>query len=190
MSDENKIKLTDKQEKFCNEYLIDLNATQAAKRAGYSEKTAHSIGFENLIKPEIQDRLAELKKELAKKVEVTAEMLTREWKKIAFSKFSDIHNSWIERKRFEDIKEENPDILDCIEFIDTKILKKNIGSSESPEIVDVEHIKIKLFSKERALENLGKRTGYYELDNKQKSPKAMTEEDKLDIIKKIKKADE
>lgn len=47
--------LTEKQTRFCNEYLIDLNATQAAIRAGYSEKTAYSIGNENLKKPEIQE---------------------------------------------------------------------------------------------------------------------------------------
>ncbi|MCP5116926.1 MAG: terminase small subunit [bacterium] len=45
--------LNAKQQRFVEEYLIDLNATQAAIRAGYSEKTAHSIGHENLNKPEI-----------------------------------------------------------------------------------------------------------------------------------------
>ena len=48
-----KPKLTDKQEAFCLEYLIDLNATQAAIRAGYSEKTAASQACENLIKPNV-----------------------------------------------------------------------------------------------------------------------------------------
>lgn len=55
--------MTKKQKLFCDEYLIDLNATQAAIRAGYSEKTAYSIGNENLTKPEIKkyidDRMAE-----------------------------------------------------------------------------------------------------------------------------------
>lgn len=46
--------LTEKQRRFCEEYTIDLNATQAAIRAGYSEKTSYSIGQENLKKPEIQ----------------------------------------------------------------------------------------------------------------------------------------
>lgn len=57
------VALTAKQQRFCDEYLIDLNATQAAIRAGYSEKTAYSIGNENLNKPElkkyIEDRMAE-----------------------------------------------------------------------------------------------------------------------------------
>lgn len=56
-------KLTAKQQRFCDEYLIDLNATQAAIRAGYSEKTARVIGQENLLKPAIkkytENRMAE-----------------------------------------------------------------------------------------------------------------------------------
>ncbi len=53
--------LTDKQEMFCREYLIDLNATQAAIRAGYSTKTANLTASENLSKPDIQLRISELK---------------------------------------------------------------------------------------------------------------------------------
>ncbi len=53
--------LTDKQEMFCREYLIDLNATQAAIRAGYSAKTANRTASENMSKPDIQLRIAELK---------------------------------------------------------------------------------------------------------------------------------
>lgn len=60
--------MTEKQKRFCEEYLIDLNATQAAIRAGYSKKTAYSIGVENLKKPElkkyIEDRMAEKEAEL------------------------------------------------------------------------------------------------------------------------------
>lgn len=52
-------KLTPKQMRFCDEYLIDLNATQAAIRAGYSKKTAYAIGNENLTKPEIKTQIAE-----------------------------------------------------------------------------------------------------------------------------------
>ena len=48
-------KLTAKQQRFCDEYLIDLNATQAAIRSGYSKKTARKIGQENLTKPDIKE---------------------------------------------------------------------------------------------------------------------------------------
>jgi phage terminase small subunit len=64
--------LTDKQEMFCREYLIDLNATQAAIRAGYSEKTARASGCENLTKPDIQNRIAELKADRNEQVNVDA----------------------------------------------------------------------------------------------------------------------
>lgn len=65
--------VTPKQEKFCIEYLIDLNATQAAKRAGYSEKTAGSIGQRLLKKVEIQKRITTLRKTEFKKTIMTAE---------------------------------------------------------------------------------------------------------------------
>lgn len=52
--------LTDKQERFCLEYIVDLNATQAAIRSGYSEDTARSIGAENLTKPAIRAYVREL----------------------------------------------------------------------------------------------------------------------------------
>lgn len=51
--------LTDKQKRFCDEYLIDTNATQAAIRAGYSEKTARQAGAENLSKPYIREYIDE-----------------------------------------------------------------------------------------------------------------------------------
>lgn len=63
--------LTTKQKLFCDEYLIDLNATQAAIRAGYSEKTAGQIGDENLKKPQIQEYLAARMKEREKRTEIT-----------------------------------------------------------------------------------------------------------------------
>ena len=63
-------KLTDKQELFCHEYLIDLNKSQAAIRAGYSEKTAGETGYENLKKPQIQERITELQAERAKQLNI------------------------------------------------------------------------------------------------------------------------
>ncbi len=60
--------MTDKQKRFCDEYLISLNATQAAIKAGYSKKTARAMGAENLTKPDIQkyieERMAEKEKSL------------------------------------------------------------------------------------------------------------------------------
>lgn len=65
--------LTAKQDMFVKEYLIDLNATQAAIRAGYSEKTAEVIGYENLRKPQIADAIEKAMQDRAEKVSITAE---------------------------------------------------------------------------------------------------------------------
>lgn len=78
------MKLTAKQEKFCNEYLIDLNATQAAIRAGYSEKTAAIIGFENLRKLNIQKFISLEREKTAKQAEITREKIVNEYAKLAF----------------------------------------------------------------------------------------------------------
>lgn len=65
-------KLTAKQSRFAEEYLIDLNATQAAIRAGYSAKTARQAGAENLSKPNIASAVAEGAEKRVQKAEVTA----------------------------------------------------------------------------------------------------------------------
>ena len=70
-------KLTPKQQRFVDEYLIDLNATQAAIRAGYSEKTAYSIGDENLKKPEIKKAVEQAQQERQKRTLVTQDDVIR-----------------------------------------------------------------------------------------------------------------
>ena len=70
--------MTPKQEAFVREYLIDLNATQAAIRAGYSEDTARSIGSENLSKPYIVDAIAKAQSERAEKCDIDALWVLRE----------------------------------------------------------------------------------------------------------------
>lgn len=57
--------MTPKQQRFVQEYLVDLNATQAAIRAGYSEPSAYAIGVENLRKPQIQALIKEAQQERA-----------------------------------------------------------------------------------------------------------------------------
>ena len=68
--------LSHKQERFIQEYLIDLNATQAAMRAGYSAKTAHRIGAENMQKPAIRERIEEILAEIqSKKIAEVTEVM-------------------------------------------------------------------------------------------------------------------
>lgn len=75
------MKLTSKQQRFCDEYLVDLNATQAAIRAGYSKKTAKQIAQQNLTKLDIQEyikkRMAEKKDALIAKQDEVLQTLTR-----------------------------------------------------------------------------------------------------------------
>lgn len=76
--------MTPKQERFIAEYLIDLNATQAAIRAGYSQKTAASIGEENLRKPEIAQAVAKGTQAQLAKAELTAQMVKDRLAALAF----------------------------------------------------------------------------------------------------------
>jgi phage terminase small subunit len=76
-------KLTEKQRRFCEEYLVDLNATQAAIRAGYSENTARDIGCENLTKPNIAAYIAKAQKEISEKTLITAEWVVNRLKAIS-----------------------------------------------------------------------------------------------------------
>ena len=74
--------LTDKQQRFVEEYLVDLNATQAAVRAGYSAKTASVIGAENLAKPNIQKAIQARQEELKIKTEITQEWVVERYRRI------------------------------------------------------------------------------------------------------------
>jgi phage terminase small subunit len=82
-------RLTEKQALFVAEYLVDLNATEAAKRAGYSDKTAYSIGFENLRKPEIQEAIRVAMDERSKRTEITQDRVLQELAAIGFSRTTD-----------------------------------------------------------------------------------------------------
>ena len=69
------MKLTEKQKKFCDEYLIDLNATQAAIRAGYSKKTAFIIGHENLSKPNIKTYIESIQEKARERNKITLDKI-------------------------------------------------------------------------------------------------------------------
>lgn len=75
-------KLTPKQQRFVEEYLVDLNATQAAVRAGYSAKTAHAIGRENIHKPAIAAALQAQRQALSERTGRTVEVIMAEIQRI------------------------------------------------------------------------------------------------------------
>ena len=78
-------KLTPKQAEFVRQYLVDLNATQAAIRAGYSEKTAYSTGQRMLKNVEVQNAIAQAQVQRTKRTEITADRVVAELAKIAFA---------------------------------------------------------------------------------------------------------
>lgn len=69
--------LTEKQNRFVQEYLKDLNATQAAIRAGYSERTASAVGYENLRKPQIEKALAEAMQQRCERTKIDADYVLK-----------------------------------------------------------------------------------------------------------------
>lgn len=75
--------LTDKQIRFCEEYMIDLNATQAAIRAGYSEASARQIAADNLSKHDIQEYIANLRADISGKLNLSAEWVLQRLKDIS-----------------------------------------------------------------------------------------------------------
>lgn len=145
-------KLTEKQQRFVEEYLIDLNATQAAIRAGYSVKTANEQGSQNLAKLSIQSAIAEAMAERSKRTGVNQDRVVQELARIAFVKATDIVDA--EGR----IKESaTDDDLACIEVIKHEKFTGEAGISERFEI--------RISSKLKALEMLGKHLGMW--DDKQ-----------------------
>lgn len=141
-------KLTAKQQRFVDEYLIDLNATQAAIRAGYSVNTAQEQGSQNLSKLMVQQAIAEKMAERSKRTGVNQDRVVLELAKIAFVKLTDIVTS--EGK----IKETaTDDDLSCIESVKYKRSDSDTGSSVEREV--------KIASKLKALELLGKHLGMW-----------------------------
>lgn len=162
-------KLTDKQQRFVDEYLIDLNATQAAIRAGYSVDTAAVIGCENLIKPNIQEAIAKEMAERSKRIGINQDRVVQELARMAFVKITDIadRNGLIKESATEDD-------LACIESIKVKRSKTDNGSlSEEREV--------KIASKVKALELLGKHLGMWndKINMNVTLPVVITGEDEL-----------
>ena len=138
-------KLTARQEKFCYEYVIDLNATQAALRAGYSEKTAYSSGSRLLKDVEIQNFIQTLQADLEKTAGITALKVLKEHKKIAFSDTSMIREGWMTLKAYEELPKE---IKDCIQEVATRETKYG------------NEIKIKFYDKQKSLDSISKILGF------------------------------
>ena len=146
-------KLTQKQKLFCEQYIIDWNGTRAAIAAGYSPKTAKQIATENLSKPYLQAYISDVQDNLEKLLKISRAKVLAEHMKLAFSSVAHLHNTWIERKEFDELTLEQKD---CIQEISTKVLKTLID--ETP--TEVEYVKIKLYDKQKSLDSISKMLGY------------------------------
>lgn len=162
-------KLTEKQKRFVEEYLIDLNATQAAIRAGYSVKTADVQSSRMLGNVKVQQAIAEQMAERSKRTGVNQDRVVLELAKIALVKMTDIVD---DKGRIKGTAKE--DDLACIESIKYKSSESDTGNSEEREV--------KIASKLKALELLGKHLGMWndKLDVNMNLPVIISGEDQLE----------
>jgi phage terminase small subunit len=143
-------KLTPKQERFVEEYLIDLNATQAAIRAGYSQRTARQIGEENLSKPDISAAIQAAKAERSERTHITQDLVLRELARIAFF---DLRKLYREDGSMKNPSEWDDDTAAVVAGVDVVETKGNAefggedGARHIPEYVK----KTKVFDKNTAL---------------------------------------
>lgn len=141
-------KLTDKQKKFVEEYLIDLNATQSAIRAGYSPKTANEQGARLLANVSIQEAISKAMAERSRRTGINQDRIVQELARIAFVKITDVVDPDGEINT-----NASDDDLACIESYKVEDSDSVNGSTSKREV--------KLASKIKALELLGKHVGMW-----------------------------
>ena len=139
-------RLTPKQARFVEEYLFDLNAAQAAIRAGYRADNARSIGFENLTKPDIREAIEAAQRERSARTGITADRVVQEIARVAFSSLRDVMAWGPTGASVLPDDKITPDAAAAI----AEITETNAG------------IKIKLHNKVAALEQLAKHVGLYQ----------------------------
>ena len=150
-------KLTEKQQKFCDEYLLDLNATQAAIRAGYSSNTATEQGARLLTNVKVQNYIQERKKDRIERTEITQDMVLNELANIAFSNIAD-YVKVVEKEAVIKGKKIKYKTVDAT-------LTDNLSEEQKKALSMIKEgkngLEIKMNDKVRALELLGKHLGMW-----------------------------
>ena len=141
--------LTEKQKRFVEEYLIDLNATQAAIRAGYSVKRASEIGYQLLQKTTVSHAISKAMAERSRRTGISQDRVLQELAKIAFVNATDVINMDEATIRGDANREDTAAIAS---------VKVKTIPTESGEIVERE---VKTYDKIKALELLGKHLGMF-----------------------------
>lgn len=144
------LRLTDKQKKFINEYLIDLNATQAAIRAGYSKKNAFKIGSELLQKTTVRAQLQKKQAQREQRTEITQDKVLKELANIAFANGTD----------YTKVVKQNNELL--VGIVPTEDLTEEQKSAVAGIKQTQTGIEIKLNDKLKALELIGKHLGMFD----------------------------
>ena len=142
-------KLTAKQQTFINEYIVDLNGTQAAIRAGYSEDTAKVIASENLTKPDIAEAIQVALDMRSDRTRITADRVLVEVAKLGFS---NIKNLFTEGGQLRNLSTLPDDVAASIQSIE--VVTKRVDGGDDNEVEYVH--KIKMADKKASLELLGK----------------------------------
>lgn len=146
--------LTNKQKRFVEEYIIDLNATKAAIRAGYSEQTAGVIGSENLAKPYIQDAVQAAMVERSRRTGITADRVLAELAKLAFSNMENYMKFDKDGKPELDFAEISSDQAAAISELTVDTRHERDQEGDKP--AQVTKVRFKLADKSRNLELLGR----------------------------------
>lgn len=153
--------LTDKQRRFVEEYLLDLNATQAAIRAGYSEKTAQVQGSRLLTNVMVAEAIAKGQSKAARKLEIRKERIVEELAKIAFA---DIRKAVRWGRSPIDTTADNASPNDLgiypVELIPSEKIEDDVAAAVSEVSLTQSGIKIKMYDKKGALVDLAKMLGY------------------------------
>ena len=161
--------LTDKQKRFCEEYLIDLNATQAAIRAGYSTKTAEQTASRLIRNVKVHEYIAKRQKELSRSTEITQERVIKELALIAFSNNADYAHV-VEKKMQVEAGGTLVDVLDkdgkpvmyrTVEPVLTEELTEEQKRALAVIKKGREGLEVKSCDKVKALELLGKHLGIF-----------------------------
>jgi phage terminase small subunit len=156
--------LTARQQRFVDEYLIDLNATQAAIRAGYSPKTARSISNENLTKPDIQAAIEKGMQARSGRVEITQDMVLRELAKIGFSDIRKVVRWGETMVRMVDGEEEQAEDMvpyHGLALIDSTEIDDNTAGAIAEVSQGRDGLKVKLHDKKGALVDIGRHLGMF-----------------------------
>lgn len=148
--------LTPKQERFVAEYLIDLNATQAAIRAGYSQKTAQQQGSRLLLNVLVQEAIAKGREKTAAKLEITKERIVEELAKIGFSNMLDYMRAGTDGDPYLDFSSLTREQAAALAEVTVEDFKDGRGEDAR----DVRRIKFKLHDKKGALVDMAKMLGF------------------------------